>query len=125
MPRITQLARGHHLQVVEDAAEGLLRLGRLPAAEVARRDPPFEVGVVNLASGVLTSVRRVVEGLASELGIARERLGFGDLPVLAEEMFHREVRIERLQRALGWAPSADLARAFARLRRRIEEGERW
>ncbi len=81
---------------VGDVTEGMVRLGCSEA-----RVPP----VLNLATGVLTPVRHFIEIGASALGIAPERLGFGDLPQLAEEMSHQPVAVARLERTLEWRPT--------------------
>jgi UDP-glucose 4-epimerase len=85
---------------VEDAAEGLVRLG---AANV----PPGSI--VNLATGSLHSVRQFVETAAAVLGIAPSRLRFGALPVRPEEMRHQDVSIDRLRAVTGWQPVTPIA----------------
>lgn len=82
---------------IEDAAEGLLRIGAVRAAS------PGEV--VNLATGKLTSVRRFAETAAEILRIPPERLIFGGLPTRPEEMFHRAVSLQRLRQLVGWIPA--------------------
>jgi nucleoside-diphosphate-sugar epimerase len=85
---------------IEDVAEGLVRLGLAPAA-------PGEV--VNLATGRLTSVRNFAETAANLIGLASDRLQFGELPSLAEEMHHAEVTTERLRRLTSWVPPTEVA----------------
>jgi len=80
---------------VADVAEGLLRLGLSSAA-------PGEI--VNLATGLLTTVRQFVEQAAGILNIPDERLLFGALPTRPEEMNHLPVAIDRLRRLTGWTP---------------------
>ncbi|MEO8620120.1 MAG: NAD(P)-dependent oxidoreductase [bacterium] len=84
---------------VADVVEGLLRLGALPAADV---------GVVNLATGVLTTVRRFVEIASDVAGIAAQRLEFGALPARAEEMHHDPVNVARLRSLVGWSPDTTI-----------------
>jgi nucleoside-diphosphate-sugar epimerase len=84
---------------VEEAAEGLLRLGLSPAGTGE---------IVNLACGELTPVRRFAETAAQILSLPPERLSFGALPTRAEEMEHAPVAIGRLRQLTGWSPSADL-----------------
>lgn len=84
---------------VGDVVEGLLRLGLAP--EVPGR-------VVNVATGVLTTVRAFVETAASVLGISADRLDFGAVPVRAEEMEHEPVSVSRLQETLGWKPTTSI-----------------
>jgi UDP-glucose 4-epimerase len=85
---------------VEDVAEGLLRLG----AAV----PPEPGWIVNLASGVLTSVRTFTERAAGALGIDPARLAFGQVPLRAEEMEHGPVNVARLEALIGWRPAASI-----------------
>ena len=80
---------------VEDAAEGLLRLGILEAV-------PHPI--LNLATGRLHSVREFTEIAAGVLGIARARLSFGALPTRPEEMSHDPVTTDRLRGTTGWVP---------------------
>lgn len=84
---------------VEDVAIGLSRLaagsGPMPA-------------VMNLATGKLTTVREFIALAASALGIAGDRLGFGDVPQRAEEMQHSAVSVDRLRSALGWVPGTSI-----------------
>lgn len=80
---------------VEDVAEGLIRLG---LAHAALGD------VVNLATGRLTSVRSFAVAAAKIIGIPHDRLKFGKLAALTEEMHHSQVTIERLRRLTAWVP---------------------
>jgi len=80
---------------VEEAAAGLMALGRVPVSE----EP-----VLNLATGRLTAVREFVETAANVLGIPPERLHFGACPPRPEEMEHEPVAVGRLRRLLGWTP---------------------
>ena len=81
---------------VRDVVEGLLRLGLLGGAV-----PP----IVNVATGRLTTVRGFAETAAEVLGIPSERLRFGELPGLPEEMSHAPVSIARLSTITGWKPA--------------------
>lgn len=85
---------------VEDAADGLLRLGVLRGADL---------GPVNIATSRLSTVRAFVSIAAHELGIAPSRLGFGAVPTRAEEMHHDPVNIARLRALAGWSPSTKIA----------------
>lgn len=84
---------------VGDAVEGLLRLGALGSAGA---------GIVNLATGRLTSVREFVGRAAAVLGIAPSRLAFGALPTRGEEMSHDDVAVARLEGLTGWRPSTTI-----------------
>jgi len=85
---------------VGDVAEGFLRLGLCEA--------PGRF-IVNLATGRLTSVREFVEIAAPILGLPAERLGFGVLPMRAEEMEHDAVSLLRLRQLTGgWQPATGI-----------------
>jgi nucleoside-diphosphate-sugar epimerase len=92
---------------VEDVAEGLLRLG------VAA---PMSGGVVNLATGRLTSVRAFIETAARVLGLAPDRLRFGAIPLRQGEMSHQEVVVARLIEMLGWKPATSIEAGVSRTR---------
>jgi len=78
---------------VGDVAEGLLRLAESDA-------PPG--AVVNLATGVLTSVKDFALTAARVLGMPAERLRFGARPPGPFEMEHRPVNVERMTALTGW-----------------------
>ena len=99
---------------VEDAAKGLLDLGRVPRDALVGGLHPFDAPAINLASGNLTTVREFVLAAAKVLGIAEDRLGFGDLAPIPTEMRHGPVPVCRLQAALGWLPAADPADGLRR-----------
>ena len=84
---------------VEDIAEGLLRLGLSTA-------PPGEI--INLATGVLTSVRDFIEAAAEVLHIPQEALLFGAIPTREEEMHHLPVNTQRLKSLLIWNPATNV-----------------
>jgi nucleoside-diphosphate-sugar epimerase len=119
------LSSGHQKRdfvYVEDVARALADLGELDGESARERRYPFDAPCLNLASGALTPVRDFVLALADELGIARERLGFGDLPPLPEEMHHPPVPIERLRAALGWSPSPDPREGLRRMAAHLGQG---
>ena len=84
---------------VDDVVDGLLALGALGGVDT---------GVVNIATGELSTVRRFVEIATSVAGIARERLAFGALPTRAEEMNHASVNVARLRTLTGWSPATSI-----------------
>jgi len=90
---------------VEDAAEGLLRVGlvAVPAA-----------GPVNLATGRLESVRRFAERAAAVLELPAARLRFGELPGRPDEMAHGLVSTVRLRELCGWAPDTTIEEGVRR-----------
>lgn len=85
---------------VADVVEGLLRLG------LSNADPGT---IVNLATGVLTSVQDFVKTAATVLGLQEEQLIFGEIPTRAEEMEHDPVSLERIERLLNWTPQTGIA----------------
>lgn len=93
---------------VEEAAEGLLRLGALTEERL---------GPVNLATGKLESVRGFAERAAVVLGLPPERLRFGVLPDRPLEMSHDEVNVGRLRVLSGWVPAMSIE---AGVRRTLE-----
>ncbi len=97
---------------VEEVAEGLLRLA------VSEAEPGE---VVNLATGVMHSVREFAETAAGVVGIPAGRLRFGALPARAEEMHHDGVSVRRLRELTRWAPDDDLAGGVARTVARLAE----
>lgn len=114
-----ELSAGHQPRDfldVDGVSEGLLRLGLVLSRSVLVDSYPFDAPAINLATSRLTSVRVFVETFADVFGIARDRLHFGKVPQLAEEMFHGAVPIERLRSALGWVPEATLRAMLERLR---------
>ena len=105
----------------EDVARLLVDLACVDGRRLLSREPPFDAPCINLACGRLTSVRDFVLLFAEEFGIAQERLAFGEVPGLAEEMFHPPVPVERLRAALGEAPPADPRVGLAALHRRLAQ----
>lgn len=96
---------------VEDVADGLLRLA----------DAPVRPGeIVNLATGVLHTVRDFALAAAKALGVESSQLQFGAVAVRAEEMVHDPVSIARLRELTGWSPDPSLGRGLARVRQRLE-----
>jgi UDP-glucose 4-epimerase len=78
---------------VGDAAEGLLRLGLAESAP----------GVVNLATGVATTVRDFALAVADAAGLDRALLRFGELPAAAEAR-QGPADTSLLRETLGWIP---------------------
>ncbi len=93
---------------VDDAAEGLLRLGLCEQKDL---------GPVNVATGQLHTVREFVEIAADVLGIDARRLEFGALPTRAEEMKHDPVNVKRLEQLTGWKPSVSIRDGILRTSR--------
>jgi nucleoside-diphosphate-sugar epimerase len=106
-------ARGHDREIplsaglqrrdftaVDDVAEAALRLALVQPETGAR--------TVNLATGIMTEVRDFAVRAARVLGIAESRLGFGRIPVRAEEMEHDGVAVARLRALTGRVPSLSI-----------------
>jgi nucleoside-diphosphate-sugar epimerase len=102
---LTAGAQHRDLTYVEDAADGLLRLG------LASAEPGW---VVNLATGRLTTVRCFAETAARVLGIQAEKLRFGAIPTRGEEMFHDPVSIDRFRRITGTVSSTGIEEGIRR-----------
>lgn len=100
---------------VEDVAEGLLRLA---VSDVGAGE------IVNLATGVMHPVRAFVEAASDVLRIPRDRLDFGAVPTMAEEMSQTGVSIDLLRRLTGWSPDDDIAGSVARTIARSAEERR-
>lgn len=90
---------------VDDAAEGLLRLGASAAAPGT---------IVNIATSRLTTVREFAETAAAVLGFDRALLEFGALPTRAEEMWHGPVDVARLRDLVSWVPATTVAEGIRR-----------
>lgn len=90
---------------VEDVAEGLLRLGINDRSQGQ---------IVNLATGVLTSVRTFAETAAAVFELEPASLDFGAVRVRDEEMFHGDVDVARLKQVLAWWPRTSVADGIRR-----------
>jgi nucleoside-diphosphate-sugar epimerase len=97
---------------VEEVVEGLLRL----AVSDVR---PGEI--VNLATGVMHSVRDFVQTAASVVKLEPSSLRFGALPQRPDEMSHEGVSISRLRARAGWVPADDITEGVARTIGRLAE----
>lgn len=97
---------------VEDVVEGLLRL----AVSDIR---PGEI--VNLATGVMHSVREFVEAASAIVHLDAAALRFGALPQRPEEMSHEGVSVARLRALTEWAPTDDITEGVARTIGRLAE----
>lgn len=97
---------------VEDVAEGMVRL------TVSNAEPG---AIVNLASGVMQTVRHFVAAAAAVCGISRDRFNFGAIPRREEEMRQTGVSVERLTSLAGWRPSEDIASGVRRTLARLAE----
>lgn len=110
--RLSAGTQSRDFAYAEDVADGLLRLGVSPAR-------PGEV--VNVATGVLRSVREFAETAARVLGIPADRLAFGADSVRPDEMRIVGVDVGRLRALTGWVPDANLD---ATIRRAVRFADR-
>ena len=97
--KLTEGIQHRDFVYVEEAAEGLVRLG-------CSHDPGF--ASVNVATGTLRSVREFIETAARILAIPPSRLRFGARPFRPEEMWHGDVSVDALRARLGWVPTTSL-----------------
>lgn len=117
LPTLVRAANGHEpiplthgfqrrdFIYVKEAAEALLRLGVTQAPRGA---------IVNVVSGRLQSVREFVETAALVLGIADDRLRFGELPEREHEMWHAPVSNTLLRALTGWSPRITISDGISR-----------
>jgi UDP-glucose 4-epimerase len=107
--------------LVWDVADALVALSRLPAEASLTDREPLDVGIVNLASGRLHSVRAFIEAAASALAIPHDRLDFGKIPQMAEDVAMLPVPVARLQSAGATRVSGDLSEMFGRVRKWLKQ----
>lgn len=105
---MTAGAQKRDFTYVEDVAEGLLRLGIVQT---------FEANIVNLATGLLLTVRQFIVTAAEILGIPEDHLKFSTLPVRQEEMEHEPVSIRKLEELTSWVPSVSISQGIMRTRK--------
>jgi nucleoside-diphosphate-sugar epimerase len=74
---------------------------------------------VNLATGILTSVRAFAECAARVLGLPAELLRFGALPERPGELTHDPPALDRLLELTGWRPPTGIE---AGVRRTVAAG---
>ncbi len=101
---VTAGAQHRDFTYVDDVAEGLLRLG-------LQRDLP---GVVNVATGILRTVRDFIEATVAVLDADPALVGWGEIPTRDEEMTHGPVSIERLVSLTGWQPRTSVEDGISR-----------
>ncbi len=97
--QLTEGLQKRDFTYIGDVAEGLLILGACGKSGG---------GIINLATGKLTSVRNFTEKAAKTLSIPTEKLEFGALPTMAEEMEHSPVNISNLEEIVGWVPQTTI-----------------
>lgn len=94
--RLTPGTQKRDFTYVADVAEGLVRLGGCSSAL-----PP----AVNLATGVLTSVREFTEIAAQVIGLNPELLQFGAMPQREDEVAQGPADNSLLRSLVNWAPT--------------------
>jgi nucleoside-diphosphate-sugar epimerase len=109
---------------IGDVAEGLLRLGVVPATADARTGPdrvpePRHGMAVNLASGRLLSVREFATLAVQAVDGDESLLRFGELPRRSETLEYEPVANARLRTLTGWAPATTVTEG---IRSMIREG---
>lgn len=95
--RLTRGDQERDFTYVGDVAEGLLRLGSLEGPVPS---------VLNLATGVLTSVRDFAACAAELLRVRPDQLQFGALSTRPDELRHGPVDLHLLRKVLGWVPAS-------------------
>lgn len=98
---------------VEDVVDAMLKLASAPQGSGA---------VINVASGVMRSVREFALVAASTIGMPEDHLDFGALPSRHGEMDHEGVAVERLRDLAGSVPSADVGQGVQRTLSRLAAG---
>lgn len=89
---------------VGDVVEVLLRLG------LSGRP---DIGIVNTATGALTTVRAFAERAADTLALPRSALRFGTLPSRPSEMSHDAVNVDRLRAIAPPVPATPIETGVA------------
>lgn len=100
---LTDGAQRRDFTFVDDVVEALAALAERPLA-----------GVVNVATGRLTTVRAFAEEAARQLRLPAAALRFGALPTRANELTHLPPPVERLRAHLGTVPSTTVAHGIRR-----------
>lgn len=98
--KLTSGVQSRDFTYVEDACEGLLRLG-LTATTGGT--------VANVATGKLTAIRTFAETAAGILRIPKENLQFGVIPIRGDEMQHDPASVYRLGQLTHWKPDTSVA----------------
>jgi nucleoside-diphosphate-sugar epimerase len=101
---LTQGMQQRDFTYVEDVAEGVLRLGTLSQAR----------GIVNLATGRLTSIREFIECAAELLPLQAHQLAFGALPLGEDEVRQGPVATQLVCKLLNWMPATSIREGIRR-----------
>ncbi len=87
---------------VDDAADGLLALADATGANGGQ-------SIVNLCSGVATSVRLFAETACHAVGASPDLLAFGELAFRPDDLMHQVGDTSGLHQMVTWRPSRSLA----------------
>lgn len=101
-PRLTACAQRWDFLYGDDAAAAVCAVAAAPEAR----------GVFNLGAGEAPVLRGTVE-LLRDLAAPGAELGFGEIPVRADQSMHLQADIGRLRGATGWAPRWSLRDGLA------------
>jgi len=101
---LTQGKQERDFTYVQDAAQGLLRLGLSKAASGQ---------VFNLSTGELVSVRSFVETAAKLLGIKPKQLRLGAIPYRPDELWQCQADVSRFEQLVGWKPRCTVAQGIS------------
>jgi nucleoside-diphosphate-sugar epimerase len=102
------LTKGEQLRdftYVGDVSEGVLRLGSIAG--------PLPT-VVNLATGILTSVREFAECAGELLGLRNGQLQFGALSYRSDEVRQSAADTHRMEQLTGWRPAISIREGIQR-----------
>lgn len=94
---------------VDDVANAFLAAARYLLTKNAPT-PPAEI--VNICTGIPTSVRRLCEKLAGRIGCPSDLLGFGDLPYRPDDVMTSYGSPAKARDLLGWTPVWTMDRAI-------------
>lgn len=72
-------------------------------------------GAYNVCTGVPTTVKAVCEHVADILGVPQSLLGFGDLPLRANEIDYLVGNPESFMQASGWSPQYNLEQGLQKI----------
>lgn len=94
---------------VDDVADALVSVSKA----LERR--PVQC-IVNVSSGRPITVREFARTAAAELGIAKERLGFGDIPMRPDDVTMFSGDPARIEAMTGWSATTDVGDGIRRCR---------
>lgn len=108
LKRVISLTKGDQKRdftYIEDCVEGLLRLASAPVSPGA---------IINIATGLLTTIRTFSETAADLLGLDRELLQFGVLPTTTTENLQPPVSTKLIHELTQWRPETNVREGILR-----------